>query len=101
MHLQEGNQELQPSKLLQSNFLFALFVTEPLARPKFCPLGMPLPAASTDLQGSFACTGELRSVGDKGHRVLLASVLPRLAQFEALPAALIPQLIQLSGTDDR
>lgn len=45
--------------------------------------------------------GELRSVGDKGHKLLLASILPRLSQFEALPAALVPQLIQLSSTDDR
>ncbi|KAK9794598.1 hypothetical protein WJX73_004152 [Symbiochloris irregularis] len=45
--------------------------------------------------------GELRSTGDKGHKMLLSSVLPRLSQFEGLPPALIPQLIQLSDTDDR
>ena len=46
--------------------------------------------------------GELRSVGDKGHKQLLGSVLPRLAQYEALPPTLVPQLIALSAaTDDR
>ena len=46
--------------------------------------------------------GELRSVGDKGHRQLLGAVLPRLALYEALPPTLVPQLIQLSSaTEDR
>ena len=50
---------------------------------------------------TVAIAGELRSTGDKGHRVLLANVLPRLSQYQALPPALIPQLIQLSGSEDR
>lgn len=47
--------------------------------------------------------GELRVTGEKGHKQLLATVLPRLAQFGVLPAQLlVPQLLQLmSTTDDR
>lgn len=46
--------------------------------------------------------GELRAVGEKGHKQLLLSVLPRLAQHELPPASLVPQLIQLAAaTDDR
>lgn len=45
--------------------------------------------------------GELRTTGEKGHKLLLATVLPRLAQFEVLPAQmLVPQLLQLMGTGD-
>ncbi|KAK9919131.1 hypothetical protein WJX75_009619 [Coccomyxa subellipsoidea] len=45
--------------------------------------------------------GELRTTGEKGHKQLLATILPRLAQFEVLPAQmLVPQLLQLMGTGD-
>ena len=45
--------------------------------------------------------GELRTTGEKGHKQLLATVLPRLAQFEVLPAQmLVPQLLQLMSTGD-
>ena len=44
--------------------------------------------------------GELRATGEKGHRHLLAAVLPRLAQMESLPASLVPQLLQVKGAGD-
>lgn len=44
--------------------------------------------------------GELRHTGERGHKALLQTVLPRLAQMEALPAALVPQLLQLKGTGE-
>lgn len=44
--------------------------------------------------------GEIRSTGDKGHRLLTVSILPRLMQFEGLPASVVPQLLQFMGTGD-
>jgi hypothetical protein len=44
--------------------------------------------------------GELRHTGERGHRALLQAVLPRLAQMEALPAALVPQLLQVKGAGE-
>jgi hypothetical protein len=46
--------------------------------------------------------GDVRSTGDKNHKLLLSSILPRLAQMEGLPASLTAQLLQLmGGSDDR
>lgn len=44
--------------------------------------------------------GESRLVGEKGHKTLLSVVLPRLAQYELVPATLVAQLLQLIGTTD-
>ena len=45
--------------------------------------------------------GELRVTGEKGHKQLLATVMPRLMQFGMLPAQLlVPQLLQLLSTSD-
>ena len=44
--------------------------------------------------------GEIASTGDKAHKQLLTAVLPRLAQFETLPASVVPQLIQLANVQD-
>ena len=44
--------------------------------------------------------GELRAVGEKGHKQLLTAVLPKLAQHELPPASLVPQLIQLAAASD-
>lgn len=46
--------------------------------------------------------GESRAIGEKGHRTLLSAVLPRLAQYEIVPATLVAQLLQLiEKTDDK
>ncbi|KAK9807563.1 hypothetical protein WJX72_002624 [[Myrmecia] bisecta] len=46
--------------------------------------------------------GELRTTGDKGHKQLLGIVLPRLSQYEVLPATIVAQLLQLiQGADDK
>ena len=49
------------------------------------------------------CTpGESRAIGEKGHKTLLSTVLPRLAQYEIVPATLVAQLLQLiDKTDDK
>ena len=57
----------------------------------------PQPATYPELMRAL---GELRHTGEKGHRALLQAVLPRLAQMEALPAALVPQLLQVKGAGD-
>ncbi|KAL3136456.1 hypothetical protein ABBQ38_005712 [Trebouxia sp. C0009 RCD-2024] len=44
--------------------------------------------------------GESRLVGEKGHKTLLSVVLPRLAQYELVPATLVAQLLQIIGTTD-
>ncbi|DBA86816.1 TPA: hypothetical protein ACH3X2_005399 [Trebouxia sp. C0005] len=44
--------------------------------------------------------GESRNVGEKGHKTLLELVLPRLAQYEVVPATLVAQLLQIIGTTD-
>ena len=45
-------------------------------------------------------SGESRNVGEKGHKTLLELVLPRLAQYEVVPATLVAQLLQIIGTTD-
>ena len=67
--------------------------------PQSLSLRSPQPGLAAQ---SCALAGELRSAGEKGHKQLLGAVLPRLAQYEALPPTLVPQLIQLSSaTEDR
>ena len=57
----------------------------------------PQPSSYAELMRAL---GELRHTGERGHRVLLQTVLPRLAQMEALPAALVPQLLQIKGAGE-
>lgn len=46
--------------------------------------------------------GEIRVSGDKGHKGLVSTVLPRLALYEVVPATLAAQLLQIVGsTEDR
>lgn len=49
---------------------------------------------------AFCYSGESRLVGEKGHKTLLTVVLPRLAQYEVVPATLVAQLLQIIGTTD-
>lgn len=55
--------------------------------------------------GSMSCCfmepGELPATGEKGIKVVLASVFPRIFQYQLLPPNLVPMLIQLTAGPDR
>lgn len=49
----------------------------------------------------YVAPGELPATGEKGIKVVLASVFPRIFQYQLLPPNLVPMLIQLTAGPDR